>query len=234
MRRFLALAIVAAAPAFVCAQAGPEVSGTVSTVDGSAVANAMVMLVPATHTSTDAYLMAKSQTDGGFAIPNVPDGEYNVCVRSDGLPILDPCVWGGFPVRVSVAGGVQPNVVRAVVTQGAELAVDVQDPERQLAGPSTKGPKGPALSVGVFTPSRMFIPMPLASTAGSGRKYRILVPAGVPVRMVLASSDFEFEEPGAGPKLLRRDGESATAAVTVPKETAKAELVVSVKPKKQP
>jgi hypothetical protein len=211
------------------------VTGTVANVEGEPVANAVVTLVAVSPgVAPDSYLSARSGVDGAFTIGNVPKGDYRACVRSATSPILDPCIWGGFPVTISVLGSAAPRPARVVATQGVELGVRVEDPEGRLAAFDEKASRRPPLIVGVFTPRKMYIPMALAAAGATVRQYRVIVPAGVALRLAMTSADFEFEtdsEGGAG--LLRRDGGSLTGSLTLPRGTAKTELRVRVRSKKQ-
>lgn len=235
MRRFaLGIALLAAAGS-ARGQMSHAVAGTVLTIDGKPVPNAIVTLVAGSAgIPSGRHLSAKSQTDGAFTIANVPKGDYRACVRSEASAVLDPCIWGGFPIEISVSGDAAPPPARVVVNRGIELAVRIDDPEGRLAAFNEKASRRPALSAGVFTPRRMYLPMSLASAGATLRQYRVVVPVGVALRLVLASTDFEFD-PGAGPApgLFRQDGINLIGSLTLPKGASKTELKLRLKSRKQ-
>jgi hypothetical protein len=198
------------------------------------VAGAVVSLQPAEPgILITRNLMARTDERGGFAIAEVPDGKYRVCVPFAAVAVLDPCLWGGFPVGVEVKAGVADSGrLRVVVAEGAELSVQVADPGGALAGANEAALKRPALELFLYRPGMPLLPMRLASAAGAAREYRLVVPVETALTLTVSSRDLVLAEAAAGQKEFSADTAGLKAELKLPRETKRKELRVQVNGKR--
>ncbi len=240
MKHMLRIALVSALAATLPAQetsqtpAGQAVSGVVRTLSGEPVAGAMAFLQPLTAKEMiKTSLTAGTGADGRFTVKNVPEGEYRVCVPQSSTGVLDPCVWGGFPVRIEVTSKAAPSEARVVVNQGVELSLVISDTGKLLSAHDERKAGRPALMIGVMRPGVPFIQMRLVSGNEAGRQYKVFVPSEVNLDVMVASEDFEFEEEKAEGKAdFAAATNSLKASLKLPRDTKKKELRVSVREKK--
>lgn len=213
---------------------GQTVSGVVQTLGGEPVAGAMVWLQSLTAKEMiKTSLTASSDAGGRFAVKNVPDGGYRFCVPQSSTGVLDPCLWGGFPVRVEVTSKAPPPEARVAVNQGVELTLAVNDPAKLLPAHDERKAGRPALMIGVMRPGVPFIQMRLVGNAEDGRRYRLFVPSEVNLDVMVASEDFEFEEDKAEGKAdFAAATNSLKASLKLPRDTKKKDLSVKMKGKK--
>jgi hypothetical protein len=215
-------------------QTGATLAGAVETIGGEPVAGAVVSLQPAEPgILITRNLMARTDERGGFAIAEVPDGKYRVCVPFAAVAVLDPCLWGGFPVGVEVKAGVADSGrLRVVVAEGAELSVQVADPGGALAGANEAALKRPALELFLYRPGMPLLPMRLASAAGAAREYRLVVPVETALTLTVSSRDLVLAEAAAGQKEFSADTAGLKAELKLPRETKRKELRVQVNGKR--
>jgi hypothetical protein len=236
MRAMLLAAALLAAQAPGAAQeaAGGTVSGAVETIEGRPVAGAVVSLVPAEPGVLVARnLMARTDERGGFSISGVPDGKYRACVPFAEGALLDPCLWGGFPVGVDVKGGAAaPERLRVAVAEGAELTVRVADPGGVLASLNEAAQKRPALDLRVYRPGTPMLAMRLAGQSGAAREYRLAVPVETALTLTVASRDVALAEAAAGRAEFSAAADGLKAELNLPRETKTKELRVQVSGRK--
>jgi hypothetical protein len=178
-------------------------------------------------------LTASSDAGGKFTVKGLPEGTYRLCVPQSGTGVLDPCIWGGFPVRVEVTSKAPPPEARVVVTQGVELSLAVNDPVKLLSTHDERKANRPALMIGVMRPGVPFVEMRLVGANEIGRQYRLFVPSEVNLDVMVASEDFEFEEDKAEGKAdFAAATNSLKASLKLPSDTKKKDLSVKVKGKK--
>lgn len=215
-------------------EAGGTVAGTVETIEGQPVAGAVVSLQPAEPgVLISRNLMARTDERGGFTIIGTPDGRYRVCVPFADGTVLDPCLWGGFPVGVEVKGGAAaPDRLRVLVTQGAELAVRVADPGGALASVNETAQKRPALEVRLYRPGTPLLPMRLAGQSGAAREYRLAVPVETAFTLILASRDVVLAEAATEQPEFSAHTDGLKAELKLPRETKSKELRVQVSGRK--
>lgn len=215
-------------------EAGGTVAGTVETIEGQPVAGAVVSLQPAEPgVLISRNLMARTDERGGFTIIGTPDGRYRVCVPFADGTVLDPCLWGGFPVGVEVKGGAAaPDRLRVLVTQGAELAVRVADPGGALASVNEAALKRPALDLRVYRPGTPLLAMRLAGQSGAAREYRLAVPVETALTLTVASRDVVLAEAATERPEFSAHTDGLKAELKLPRETKTKELRVQVSGKK--
>jgi hypothetical protein len=146
--------------------------------------------------------------------------------------VLDPCVWGGFPVSVEVTAKGPLAETRVVVNQGVELTLAVTDSAKLLSAHDERKAGRPALMIGVMRPGIPFIQLRLIGGTDTGRQYKVFVPSEVALDLMVASDDFEFEEEkqeGKGDFAVVAN--SLRASLKLPRDTKKKELIVNVKGK---
>jgi hypothetical protein len=215
--------------------AGGTVAGRLETIEGEPVAGAVVSLLPAEPgVPVTRNLMARTDELGGFSISGVPDGKYRACVPFAEGALLDPCLWGGFPVGVEVKGGAgAPARLRVVVAEGAELTLLVADPDGVLAGVSEAARKRPALDVRVYRPGTPLLAMRLSGQSGAARQYRLAVPVETALTLTVASRDVVLAEAADGRPELSADTDGLKAELKLPRETKTKVLRVQVSGSKQ-
>lgn len=213
---------------------GQTVSGVVQTLSGEPVAGAMVWLQPLTAKEMiKTSLTASSDAGGKFAVKNVPEGTYRVCIPQSSTGVLDPCLWGGFPVKVEVTSKAPPAEARVAVNQGVELTLAIRDSAKLLPAHDERKADRPALMIGVMRPGVPFIQMRLVGSSEDGRQYRLFVPSEVNLDLMVASEDFEFEEDKAeGNAEFAAATNSLKASIKLPRDTKKKDLSLKVKGKK--
>lgn len=213
---------------------GRDVSGVVQTLSGTPVAGAMVWVQPLTAKEMiKTSLTASSDAGGKFTVKDLPEGTYRVCIPQSSTGVLDPCLWGGFPVRVEVTSKAPPPEARVVVNQGVELTLAIRDSAKLLPAHDERKAGRPALIIGVMRPGVPFVQMRLIGSGEDGRQYRLFVPSEVNLDLMVASEDFEFEEDKAeGKAEFAAATNSLKASLKVPRDTKKKELSVKVKEKK--
>ncbi len=240
MQHVLRIALAATISASLQAQetgmpaTGRDVSGVVQTIGGAPVAGAMVWLQPLTAKEpVKTNLSASTDAGGKFTVKGLPEGTYRLCVPQSGTGVLDPCIWGCFPVRVEVKTSEPPPEARVVVTPGVELTLAVNDPAKLLSAHDERKAGRPALMIGVMRPGVPFIEMRLVGGNEAGRQFRIFVPSEVNLDVMIASEDFEFEEEKAEGKAdFAAASNSLKASLKLPRDTKKKELNVKLIGKK--
>lgn len=150
-----------------------SISGTLKTEDGKAVA-ATVRL----RSRTDPHMQPLSFTpasNGSFSFAGVPPGSYEICASVAGQTHVDPCVWSGSGIPITVKAG--QAVAGAIMTlkKASTLKVHINDPG-QLIKDSRQG----ALLMGVVAPNGQFHPAIRKNATSNGRDYEIQVPFDTP------------------------------------------------------
>lgn len=237
MRRWIGFCLVAAVAGTLpaqepqaAAQAGATVTGVVETMQGDPVAGAVVSLqTSAPGVMISRNLMGKTGADGSFSIPGVPDGQYRVCVPWAEGAVLNPCLWGGFPVGVEVAGGAASSArLRVLVAQGAELIVRVADPSGALASANEAALNRPALELFLYRAGMPVLPIRLAGETGAAREYRLVVPVETALTLTISSRDVDLAEAAAEQKDFSADTAGLRAELKLPRDTKRKELRVQV------
>lgn len=210
------------------------VSGIVESVAGEPVGGAVVALIPSGQTIRQtSWLHGKSAADGSFSVRDVPVGEYRVCVPESTGNVLDPCIWGGFPVRVTVQSASRLGPIKVLVNIGSELALRLSDSNRIMITDTAARGRRPHLMIGVSRPGVPFLPFRLVNETPSNREYRLVVPAGVRLDVSVGSKDYEFEDdPVSGKSELAPVMGGLKAEIEIQRGTARREVLVRVRGRK--
>ncbi len=118
---------------------------------------------------------------GGFAVPDLPVGDYLFCAEVDSAPYLNPCKWSSSPKVTLLAGAARDQTL--VLKKGVFLKVRVNDPLGLL--PRVKdSPLGPLnLIIGVVFGEGAFLRATNVSVDQAGRDYQMAIPAGMPLKL---------------------------------------------------
>jgi len=127
--------------------------------------------------------------DGGFLTPEVPAGDYQVCVEVPRGGFLDLCKWSP-PIRaVSPAG--PPVEIR--LTRGAEVRVRIEDPAGLT--PTHNGLREvPRVIVGVQTETGAYHALRIDGKDKDGWDLRLTVPFDTALKLWVYSPDVELAD----------------------------------------
>lgn len=132
---------------------------------------------------------AKSGADGSFSFGSLHAGPYRVCAQAPRTVWLNPCDWG-LQVPAAALTATQKSVNLAVTMgKGVALPIRVDDPSQLLSNNEGKTP-GAHLLIGVASDALVFHHATLVSTDSAGRNYEIVIPFGVPVKLVVNGGFF--------------------------------------------
>jgi hypothetical protein len=93
-----------AAPAAIGQTAVGSIQGTV--LDGKTLKPVSAAWVIASRAGTPPFARnTKTGGDGAFQIQGLTAGNFTLCVQASGDQYLDPCLWNGTPVRVTMTSG---------------------------------------------------------------------------------------------------------------------------------
>ncbi len=195
--------IGSAATGFSADAAKGRLSGRVLAPDGSPVAGAQVMYdrVREFRRSEDGLRIyelnrelrtsgiAVTLEDGSFVTPEVPEGDYGICVEVPGSRFLDLCKWS--PVVKTRVPQERPAEIRLV--QGGELRVRIDD----LAGvtPTYNGLREvPKVVVGAQTDSGAFHALRIAGRDAGGWTLALTVPFDMGLKLWVYSPEVELSD----------------------------------------
>lgn len=153
-----------------------------------------------------------SDSSGNFTAPNLLVGSYLLCAEAASLPYLNPCKWSA-PLQLTVAANataVQPLVLR----KGVFLKVRVNDPLSLLPSTPDSPLGGGPLVIGVMFGTGAFLGAANTQIDSTGRDYQMAIPAGVPLKLWVASSRVTLVD-GTGTPVISTGG-----AATVPFQAA--------------
>jgi len=211
---------------------GVAVQGTVEGPTGGRIGGAAVLLqrLPSEKAGMVQY-RAQADSQGSFLVKDVEAGQYRVCVP-DVEGYLDPCVWGGFPIRVQVATDAVSGV-RVMAMESSEVKVQLADTATLLSKQESKKAAGEAARVLLQREDGLVVPMRLESKVANGRRYRASIPAKVTLLLRVESEDVEFLDSTADEKTGKAKGQSGVLVkkIHVEKSGAGPEWVIDVKEK---
>jgi hypothetical protein len=122
-----------------------------------------------------------SDTNGAFAVSNLPAGEYVLCAEVPSGPYLNPCKWSSSPKVTIGAGALHRPAL--VLKRGVFLKVRVNDPRGLLPPVTNDASRAPNLIIGVVFGSGAFLAAAITGADQSGRDYQMSIPAGVPLKL---------------------------------------------------
>jgi hypothetical protein len=190
------------------------VSGVLRGSDGSALSGASLTLTrtaASTGKAQRSRWTARSGDQGAFAFERLPEGQYTLCAQVPQDSWINPCEWGLQPTMVTISRGHRSAGVLVELAKGAAVQVRISDPKALLA--QHDGKAGSHLLVGVSGDSSVFHPASVVSQDVAGRSYQIVVPSGLPIRLIVSSSFFQLSD-GAGIALARIGSTSIPLTVT--------------------
>lgn len=134
----------------------------------------------------------RTLADGSFAIPDLPDGSFRLCVQTAGM--LDPCLWSDTQTVVAITGGQTATGIQLALRKAAVLPVRIEDPTQLLDTRERESPVG-RFSITVRTRWGILHPGRLVSKDGKGRDYELVVPFDTPINLRAhhASADIQDE-----------------------------------------
>jgi hypothetical protein len=135
---------------------------------------------------------ASSDQNGGFQVPNLPAGDYHVCVSVPPGDYVDGCKWSGVQ-RLSLLDNATLAGLRLVVTKGAKVRIHIQDP-LQLMPSSGTVISGPRVIAGVQTSGGSIHVADVIARTPAGWDLAITVPTNVPLRLWLFSRELTIAD----------------------------------------
>lgn len=160
--------------------------------------------------------------NGSFQFSGVPAGRYNVCLQAPGSDMLNPCQWtpSSAPV-VTAQAGTPVNAGAIRFARGSRLRVLLEDAGKLLRKHANKEP-GADVHVMVLLPSGFRAPMTLVGDEEAGWEHEMVVPAGVPIQLQIASEFFDLTD-DSGVPFDKKSGKHVTlaSAMTGGAETVK-------------
>lgn len=174
------------------------------TSGGKGVASASVRLF---YSSVDgpvqAGLAGEAVTDseGRFTVDGLATAPYQVCVRAQGVELLDPCEWSVPPPMVRAEEGRTGRGVTIVLQSGVAFKVRVDDPGKVMRT-RTNPTGGASLVIGAWTAGGFFRPARLLTSDAGGHDYVLLMPPG---------TDFKLSFEGLGVDVMDEAGRKVEA-----------------------
>ena len=131
-----------------------------------------------------------SAADGSFALAHMPDGDFVLCAWNKVVAALNPCGWAGAPL-VKLTNGLNATGQSIHMAAAATLQVHLDDPSGLLA--ANAGKAGTGLIIGVNGPHG-FVPLPIISSTGTSRDYKILVPFDTALNVMVSTQYFKLAD----------------------------------------
>jgi hypothetical protein len=138
---------------------------------------------------------AATDDKGAYRLEGLSLGNYEVCARAPGTDWLESCDFGGKPQVIGVPASSPPGLLartdiagpKLVLRGGGVILVRIDDSTGLLA-------KSAQNHVLVGMEANAFRPGVVVKSDGTGRTYRMLAPKGVPVSIVVGSSDLQLAD----------------------------------------
>lgn len=188
----IAIALLFPAPPLL-AQATAMIDGNVMAEDGRPVAGAAVIANRVAPPSPVVAMSVLSGAAGAFTMTGLAPGVYRLCVQAPASEYLDPCFWSAQPPTLRLAAGQTAAGQRIVVARGSFVRIRIQDPAKRLKRDTATG-KAPSLLLGVWTPSRLFVPMRMNAEDDAGKNFQVLAPFDLDLRLAVSSASVELED----------------------------------------
>lgn len=189
-----------------CADAGVQaakgrLAGRVLAPDGSPVTGAQVMYdrVREFRQSADGLRIYElnpelrtsgivvTRQDGSFVTPDIPEGDYGICVEAPGSGLLDSCKWS--PVVKSAVPQDRPVEIRLAL--GGEVRASIEDPTGFT--PTYNGLREiPKVVVGAQTETGAFHALRIAGRDNDGWALALTVPFDMALKLWVYSPEVEL------------------------------------------
>ena len=134
-----------------------------------------------------------SSSSGSFNVQRLPAGTYRLCAQVAGGALLDPCQWSLKQTEVTLATGQISRNNTLQLRRGSRLWVRLNDPNRTLQTPNTRGVP-PRVVMGVWSPASPFYPLRRVQTDSLGEDYEVTIPFDSPVRFSIVKSEVRMTD----------------------------------------
>jgi hypothetical protein len=168
------------------AQSTGTVQGIASSDDGKPISAASIIATRTSPATPVVSLSSVSARDGAFTIASLPAGTYRLCIQVRASEYLDPCIWSSEQTTVTLAEGQVRADLRPQAARRSFMCVRINDPNKRLKRDARSGKSAPLL-LGVWTPSKLFIPMAMNAEDEAGRNFQVLVPLDADLWLSVAS-----------------------------------------------
>lgn len=123
--------------------------------------------------------------DGSYTISRVPPGTYRICVQLPADSLLHSCLWNTGPeATVAVSGSQTANAPAVVAKKGRLLEVKVNDAQGLLDA-SERSKEFTYVQPTVIGGPIGGLPMISSGRSRNGRDFALLIPADVPVNLLV-------------------------------------------------
>lgn len=217
-----AVSVATLALLFVASAVAGTITGALTTNGGSRIAAILTLhdlSTPRTVGSTPFDRQFSSRSDGTFSIPNVPPGQYEICVDAPKAAALDPCEWtpGGAPritVKGAAASSLLPVRVQIKVETGYMLQVHLNDPQQTLTS-TLGGAGGNSVLLRLVGMDSRLHNFRLLSASATGQDRFIVMPYNSPVMLTVDTPTAKDGAPAlavTGSTILALPGAGGSAA----------------------
>lgn len=145
--------------------------------------------------------VVNSGADGSFALTGLAPGDYQVCVQSLTLDIVNPCLWFSgttLPVTAKVGVGAKVQGITVQAKLGTKVEVRIDDDTKSLRNNEKNG-SGVHLLLGVWTSNGLYYPAAAFSEDATGRNHSVIVPLGTPVKLGVSGRKLKMEDESGKP-----------------------------------
>jgi hypothetical protein len=164
-----------------------QIAGVVAGDDGKPLAGVFVSYVhappidPADPTPGSGGILSVS--NGKFAFARLTAGTYLFCARAvPSRQLVEFCEWTLNPPSVRLISGQTVGGVQLLLSKGARLELQVDDPKSLLPDPEEPRP-GTEFHIGVRTAEGLFHEARLTSRDNGGKLWFLIVPFNVALRL---------------------------------------------------
>jgi len=164
-----------------------QIAGVVAGDDGKPLADVFVSYVhappidPADPTPGSGGIL--SDTNGKFAFAKLTAGTYLLCARAAPTrQLVEFCEWTLNPPSVRLISGQSVAGVQLLLSKGARLELQVDDPKSLLPNPEEPRP-GTEFHIGVRTGEGLFHEAKLTSRDNGGKLWFLIVPFNASLRL---------------------------------------------------
>lgn len=168
--------------------ASGRIEGAVVNGDGAPIAGAAVAALRPQGTAG----AANSDFAGRFTISGLNSGTYSLCAQAPGF--TDPCTWSHADVTVSIQPSQTTTQTVLRLSKASVVRVRLNDPSSYLNAASLASGAADLL-IGVWTPTRLLLPLAETGTDPSGRDYQLSIPANTALKLLVSSKTLKLLDP---------------------------------------